>query len=311
MCMTVPLAPEDLRSCLKHPSTVIATAAGLIEYADRGTGETLLAVHGTLGGCDQGLVSTEFFRVNGFRIIAPSRPGYLRTPLATGSSPEQQGDALAALLDAIGLEKTVVFAGSGGGPAAYALASKHPDRVTRLVQIDSVCMQIPALRFASLTARDPALRLQLWFLRHATISLLKMLLRRFGQATAQQAAARAASLASDPVRIAQLESILMASTGWKHRRDGFFNDSTTFTSMAPLNLQDVTCPVLIMHGTGDATVPPENAEYAHQQIADSQLYWMKGSHVAFFLEEADTAPGFALEWLRGINPAQGSSRTTR
>ena len=305
--MTVPLEPEDLRSCLNYPSSVIATAAGLIEYADRGTGETLLAVHGTLGGFDQGLVSTEFFRVNGFRIIAPSRSGYLRTPLSTGSSPEQQGDALAALLDAIGLENTAVFAGSGGGPAAYALAARHPNRVSRLVQVDSLCMRVPALRFASLSARDPALHMQLWFLRHVTIPLLKMLLRRFGQATAQEAADRAASLAADPIRIAQLESILMASTGWKHRRDGFFNDSTTFKSMDPLSLQDIASPTLIMHGTGDATVPPENAEYAHQQIAGSQLYWMKGSHVAFFLEEADTAPGFALEWLRGIAPEQGLS----
>ena len=96
--MPTPLRPEDLRACLSHPSATIATASGPVEYADRGDGEPLLAVHGTLGGCDQGLVASEFFRVNGFRIIAPSRPGYLGTPLTTGRTPAEQADALAALM---------------------------------------------------------------------------------------------------------------------------------------------------------------------------------------------------------------------
>ena len=176
--MPSPLRTEDLQACLTHPRTTIATTAGPVEYADRGHGEPLLAVHGTLGGCDQGLVATEFFRANGFRIIAPSRPGYLGTPLSTGRTPAEQADALAALLNAIGIERISVFAGSGGGPAAYALAARHRDRVTRLVQIDSVCLPIPPLPFARLSARDPATRLQLWLLRHATVPLLKMLFRR-------------------------------------------------------------------------------------------------------------------------------------
>ena len=178
--MPVPLRPEDLRACLTHPRKTIATAAGPVEYADRGKGEPLLAVHGTLGGCDQGLVATEFFRTNGFRVIAPSRPGYLGTPLATGRTPAEQADAMAALMNAIGLDKIAVFAGSGGGPAAYALAANHPDLVTRLVQVDSVCVPIPPFPLARLSAMDPSIRLQLWLLRHAGATMLTMMFRRFG-----------------------------------------------------------------------------------------------------------------------------------
>lgn len=305
--MVVPLDLEGLRSCLTHPRTVVATAAGPIEYADRGLGEPLLAVHGTLGGCDQGLVATEFFRANSFRIIAPSRPGYLGTPLATGRTPDEQADALAALLDEIGIGRITVFAGSGGGPAAYALASRYPDRVARLLQIDSVCLPIPALPLARLSARDPAIRMQLWFLRHAAVPLLKMMFRRFGQASPHEAAAKAAELAADPVRIAHLEAILLASSGWATRREGFDNDSAVFKALEAMGLERIACPTLIMHGTGDATVPPENARHAHRQIADSELYWMQGSHVAFFLEEGDTAPGYALEWLRGGHPTRPGS----
>ena len=84
--LTPPKSPsvEDFRGCMSETPRTVTTPLGPIEYAERGDGDTILAVHGTLGGWDQGLVVAEFLRVNGFKIIAPSRPGYLGTPLATG-----------------------------------------------------------------------------------------------------------------------------------------------------------------------------------------------------------------------------------
>lgn len=302
------LRREDLQACLTHPHATIATTAGTVEFADRGDGEPLLAVHGSLGGWDQGLVAAEFFRANGFRIIAPSRPGYLGTPLTTGRTPGAQADALAALLDALGLSRVAVFAGSGGGPAAYALAARHPDKVARLLQVDSVCVPSPIPPFARLAARNPSLRLQLWILHHAPELMLKMLFKRFSQAAPEEAATRAAAVARHPVRLAQLEGILLASIGWRERQAGVNNDFTEGTPRSPMDLRAISCPTLIMHALSDTAVPPENARHAHRQIVASELYWMKGSHVAFFLEEGDTAPLYALEWLRGNNSA-GQRRT--
>lgn len=133
----------------------MATASGPVEYAERGDGEPVLAVHGSGGGWDQGLVGAEFLHVNGFRIIAPSRPGYLGTPLSTGRTFAEQGDALAALLDALAIDRVKVLAASGGGPATYEFAARHPDRVLRLVQIDSVCIpgRIPPARVFSRDSR--------------------------------------------------------------------------------------------------------------------------------------------------------------
>ena len=103
---------------------------------------------------------------------------------------------------------------------------------------------------------------------------------------------------SDPVRIGHLEAILIASLGWPQRRAGFDADSAAIMGLASLDLQKITCPTLIMHGTADTAVPPENARHAHASIPGSELYWMRGSHVAFFLEEGDTAQPYALEWLQ-------------
>ena len=45
-------------------------------YVQEGAGGVpLVCVHGNPGDFVQGLVMAEYFQVNGFRIIAPSRPG--------------------------------------------------------------------------------------------------------------------------------------------------------------------------------------------------------------------------------------------
>jgi len=76
------------------------------------------------------------------------------------------------------------------------------------------------------------------------------------------------------------------------------NDFTVFT---PAPLERITCPTLIVHARSDKAVPPASAEYAHAHITGSELYWMGGSHVAFGLEAADTAPAHVVNWLRGAS----------
>jgi len=49
--------------------TVIETAFGAVEYAERGAGEPLLAIQAIFGGCDQGLVSVDGL-FPGRRVIA-------------------------------------------------------------------------------------------------------------------------------------------------------------------------------------------------------------------------------------------------
>ena len=147
----------------------------------------------------------------------------------------------------------------------------------------------------SVAATDTIARAQIWLLTHATRQTLTALFRLAGSDTKAVAADRAAVLAAVPGRTATLEATLRASLGAARRRQGMKNDFTPFT---PASLDRVTCPTLIVHGRWDKTVPPASAEYAHAHITGSELYWMDGSHVAFALEAADTAPAYVLSWLR-------------
>jgi pimeloyl-ACP methyl ester carboxylesterase len=75
------------------------TACGPIGYAVAGEGPPVLVIHGAGGEFDQALDFAEMPLQSGFRVIAPSRFGYLRSPLAADASPEAQADAYACLLD--------------------------------------------------------------------------------------------------------------------------------------------------------------------------------------------------------------------
>src|SRR5687767_1648388 len=87
---------------IQSNSKIAQTACGPIEYAVAGRGPTTLVVHGSGGGFDQGLDIGDPLVRAGFTILAPSRFGYLRTPLPADASPEAQADAHVCLLDALG-----------------------------------------------------------------------------------------------------------------------------------------------------------------------------------------------------------------
>jgi 2-hydroxy-6-oxonona-2,4-dienedioate hydrolase len=122
-------------------STIVNTTYGPIEYAEIGQGSLVLAIHGTGGGFDQGLLTAKSFLgedvVNTHRIIAPSRFGYLKTPMPSSfsdASPAAQADAHSTLLDALGVnQKVTVIGASAGALSAAEFAVKYPDRVSTLV----------------------------------------------------------------------------------------------------------------------------------------------------------------------------------
>ena len=106
-----------------------------IEFAEAGNGPAVLVVHGAGGGFDQGLDLGRFFVGDQFRIVAPSRFGYLGTPLPPDASPEAQADVHVRLLDALHLERVPVIGVSAGSPSAMQFALRHPECCSALVLI--------------------------------------------------------------------------------------------------------------------------------------------------------------------------------
>lgn len=277
----------DFDACLAEPARRVETACGLMEYGERGDGPALVSVHGSPGDYVMGLLMAEYFRVNGFRVIAPSRPGYGGTPLATGRTSDQQADAIVALLDALAVDRVAVLGVSGGGPASYALAGRHPDRVGSLLEVDSLCLPMPPNRLERLgVSSGPLVALQLWLVEHFPGAILK-LVGSTGNPDPQEAADR----------VALLRAIAQSAGDWPRMRVGYDNDEAEFAALGELPFAQIACPTLIVHGEADRSVPTAHAERAHAAISASEMRVLPdGPHLAFFVDP--DAQREALAWLR-------------
>ena len=243
---------------LVQNSRVIPTAAGAVEYADLGSGPAILVIHGTPGGYDQAafMQSAANMSPRGYRVIAPSRPGYLRTPSASGRTPAEQARLYAALLDRLGIDKVVVLGVSGGGPSALQFAILHPERCRALILEEAVTKSID-YKPGSL---PPILTdFLIYIFRDKAIRDLR------------------ARDPGDPALEGIGAAVMDTLVPMKARIEGQENDSRAFARMDQWPLDRIRCPTLILQGTLDKDVSPDHAAYAHARIAGSELVWIDGA----------------------------------
>lgn len=118
-------------------------ASGIrLRVLDSGSGPALLFLHGLF--FDRTTWSGVFKELGAeFRLVAPDLPGFgdseKPSPSRFGYSAESFAGTIADLYAALGLGRAVVVGHGLGGAIALVLASQHPELVTRLVLIDSVC----------------------------------------------------------------------------------------------------------------------------------------------------------------------------
>jgi 2-hydroxy-6-oxonona-2,4-dienedioate hydrolase len=243
-----------------HANSEIAqTARGPVEYAIIGSGVPALMVHGTPGGYDQIYELMKLGIARGepqhLRAIIPSRPGYLRTPLSVGDTPEKQADAFKALLDQLGIQKVAVFGLSGGGPSAIRFVLQYPDRCAALVLESAITMALEE------TPED------------ADGTVDRFVQTEFGRwLFADLFIAGMEEAAPGNSKIRPMAEIVIRSTYPFALRDaGRINDGRQFTEIGQWPLERIDCPTLIVHGTADRNVPFSHAQRAHDAIAGSEL----------------------------------------
>jgi pimeloyl-ACP methyl ester carboxylesterase len=258
-----------LKRRLRAGSRVARTALGPVEYAQVGEGLSVLAVHGICGGYDQGLLALQLWRDFPGRLIAVSRPGYLRTPLRVGRSWEEQADTYAALLDALGIEQAVVVGMSGGGPSVLQFALRHPQRCAGLIMASTVTMGLDP----GLTRAQKALLtllntdLGLWLLSALAPERL-MALNGVGESTLRY-------VADDPGKMRFIWK-LINPLPMSQRRIGFNNDLRQFPLTPQYPLEQVSVPTLVIHGTADGVVPLEHAEFVAGGVPRAERFYIEG-----------------------------------
>jgi pimeloyl-ACP methyl ester carboxylesterase len=273
--------PVDAGLCKKLRPELIETSHGQVETAVWGEGPALLALHGAMGGYDQGIVLAQTVTYPRFHYIAVSRPGYLGTALRAGRTPQEQADLCADVLDALRIEKTAVVAISGGGPIALQFALRHPDRCRALVMISACSHRL-----------DVPLPLQ-WHMMKlmARIPGVTTAMRRKIEQDPEGTAKR--SIPDDAVRrrtvrdpeVGPLFLSLRTSTfdRMAHRIAGTENDIRQTRSEMSWPLETISVPTLVVHGKSDSVVPFEQAQRLASRVPDAELMAIEGGeHVSIF-----------------------------
>ena len=123
---------ESKERLAAYGAETVQLSYGNMSYVDTGEGETILSVHGIFGGYDQAYDTCKDFSSD-YRIIAPSRFGYLGSDILGDGTPAEQATAYVELLDKLGIDKVYLLATSAGGSVAIRFALDYPERTKGLI----------------------------------------------------------------------------------------------------------------------------------------------------------------------------------
>ncbi len=118
----------------------LAVDGGQMHYVDEGRGEPILFIHGS------SVWSFLYRKIirdlrQDYRCIAPDQLGFglSAKPIGWGYSFAEHGRNLAALIDHLGLQRITLVVHDVGGPIGLSYALDHPERIARLLVLNTFC----------------------------------------------------------------------------------------------------------------------------------------------------------------------------
>ena len=241
-------------------------------------GAPVFLLHGTPGSRSGPRPRAPLLYRLGIRLIGYDRPGYGDSDRQTGRTVAAAAADVAAIADALGIDRFAVIGRSGGGPHALACAALMPDRVTE------------AAVMVGLAPRD-AEGLD-WFAGMSPANVAAYMVAEFGmEALAARIEPHAAAIRADPAAnlpflLSELpasdlqvlanigvRSMLMANfaEAFKHSAAGWIDDVIAFISPWGFEPSRTTVPVRLWHGDADRFVPLGHARWLAERIAGTTL----------------------------------------
>ena len=277
----------DIRQAREHisfGSQIVDSPCGPIEYAVAGDGPPVLVVHGAGGGYDQGLDFSKALVQGGFRVIAMSRFGYLRTPLPADASPAAQADAYTCLLDALNIPRAAVVGFSAGAPSSMQFALRHPERTAALVLLVPAAypMSLRQSEQGAMPRQATALTNFLFdtalksdFLFWAALRLAPQEVDKALLATPPEVVETAS--VDERARVAETVDHLLPFSA---RRLGVLNDAANENPLPRYDLEQITAPTLILSAADDAYGTYDGARYSAEHIPHARLIsYPTGGHL--------------------------------
>jgi pimeloyl-ACP methyl ester carboxylesterase len=223
----------------------------------------------------------------GLRWVSHDRPGYGGSTPLPGRDIASAAADVAAVADALGLDRFAVMGHSGGGPHALACGALLPDRVVAVVG-GAALAPYGAAGLDWFAGMVPA----------GVASLRAAAAGRAAKETHENSGAvydpefTRADLAALHAEWSWFDSVVGPAT--RSGPGGLIDDDLAYVHPWGLDPAQVTPPVLLLHGERDGIAPVAHAEWLarHCPAAELRRYPDDG-HISV-LRHA----GSALEWLR-------------
>ena len=269
---------------LHSDSQLYDTTSGPVEAACIGNGTPVLISHGGSGGYDMGIWLAGLIG-SGFLYIAPSRFGYLRTPVPTDPTPENQADRYASLLDTLNIDSVFIIGLSSGGPSALQFAIRHPERCRGLIMLSAISRQIPPLPLVLRVIFPFMLRSD--FIPWLIYSISPDFVYR-SNGVDRSLMAR---IKHDKDKMDLLNSLYQTSFPTSLRRDGIVNDMQQVAILPSYALGQIESPTLVIHAENDPIVPVDLGEYSAEHIPRASILILKdGGHFCTVTHREEIVP---------------------
>lgn len=240
-----------------------------IHYLDQGEGQPLVLLHGGVvstnsiwGGVPVAYASHMDTLAEHFRVIAPDTRGCGRTKHSGGPVTfDLLADDVAALIDALGLERPLIAGFSEGAIAATVLGIRHPDAIRAIVN------------HAGFDAFDPEL---------PTIAMMRQILGGRPDATEPDPDAAARGFeASEQMRpmfelMKRDQDSGQGEGHWRTYLRLSWDRCTQSPGYTYADLAKITVPTLILVGDRDDFCTVEQAVTAYRQLPDGELAILPG-----------------------------------
>jgi pimeloyl-ACP methyl ester carboxylesterase len=261
-------------------------------YDTGGDGFPVVWLHGTpnLGPPPRPL--TDAAGRLGLRWLGYDRPGYGGSTPQHGRTIAGAAADVAALADALGVQRLAVFGHSGGAPHALACAALLPERVTAVVAMSGL-------------APYGADGME-WFAGMAPAGVASLVTATRGR-TAMEAFEADPPEEPDIGFTAGDWEALSGDWAWmlevvegaqKAGGPGAVDDHLAAVAPWGFDPADAAVPVLVVHGEADRMVPPQHGRWLARRIPGAELWLRPGDGHITVLRSGDAA----LAWLAEHRP---------
>jgi pimeloyl-ACP methyl ester carboxylesterase len=272
-----------------------------LAYVERGPsdGVPVLVNHGTPGSRLSRHSDPGMYERHGVRMVAYDRPGYGRSDPNSGRTVADAAADIAAIADALGIERFAVVGGSGGAPHALACGALLGDRVLR---VGALVTPAPSdaddfdffQGLADINVREFSAALEGQEAVEAFIQPYADELRRNPDAVIDDIVSELPDVDREIAERPAFRAIMRESFTEAVRQGvrGWADDDLAFAKSWGFEPEEVRAEVRLWQGELDVLAPRSHGEYVASRLPNARFELLEGG--GHFLDEEWSV---VLDWL--------------